>query len=624
MGNNATKKENRDFVMIRALKLFPEKHPDESERPASEVAERFFSLAEQLHTGEHMALTFSADEDWNVFVSVPDGTELTGEDLEWIFDGIAEPLETESFVKDPFYAEGRTSYELRCPGDLDEFIHDAAGVYRGGYVRFDRTITAMYKMLKQERAMMRIVAGVRANETAGSEASILFSFPHRISLREKSMITIYGRGMKLVEQQEFSEDDKSDIPKPTLFDKLVKSLQYMMTEQAVKEKYTLDGDVCDVGSEENEKASSEYCYITIDELELSVRSYNCLKRAGINFVDELMQLEEDQLKGIRNLGRKGFDEVRAKLSEYTGEPLPVSVEADLKKLSEDKSNESEEKIREALSKLEGLIGLSAVKEQAVKITALARMKQDMAKNGEQAGGIVLNMEYTGNPGTAKTTVARIMAEVFCAAGLLRSPEPVEVGRADLVGKYVGSTAPLVREVFERAEGKLLFIDEAYTLATSVNGRDFGQEALNAIVQEMENHRDMTIVIFAGYKDEMKELFRMNPGLRSRVPFHLEFADYSADEMLAICRRDASQRGFEISPEAEGTVREACRKAIGNRTAGNGRFCRNLIERAILNYAGRIYGGSQMAEDRRRVLMACDFDVTGILEEEKHKAIGFTA
>ena len=276
------------------------------------------------------------------------------------------------------------------------------------------------------------------------------------------------------------------------------------------------------------------------------------------------------------------------------------------------------------AKLEELIGLKGVKEQIRKITALAKMRQDMAALGKNSLPIVLNMEFVGNPGTAKTTVARILAGVFHQIGLLESGDLVEVGRADLVGRYVGHTADQVKNVFRRAKGKLLLIDEAYSLVENSAGQ-FGDEAINTIVQEMENNREDTIVIFAGYPNKMDALFAKNPGLRSRVPFQIRFADYSACEMVQIADLEAKRRGFAICPKARETVAAICGQAALNPELGNGRFCRNLVESAILSYASRVYGSEDTPAEKDFMLTAEDFTAPEVLRGTKPAArIGFAA
>ena len=350
----------------------------------------------------------------------------------------------------------------------------------------------------------------------------------------------------------------------------------------------------------------------LDELELSVRSYNSLKRAGINYVEELQEMSTEELMHVRNLGKKGVLEICRKLG--------VDVELEV-----ERSGDGQARRKSAMERLDELIGLEEVKEQVRKIAAFARLKRDVRAMGRELS-MALGMEFVGNPGTAKTTVARIIAEIFGEIGLLPGKEVLEVGRSDLVAKYVGQTAIKVKDVFERAEGKVLFIDEAYSLVESTEG-EFGDEAINTLVQEMENHREDTIVILAGYPDKMEGLFKRNPGLRSRVPFQLHFRDYAAEEMLQIAEMEAKKRGFVIGEAARKQVLAVCEGAAGVSECGNGRFCRNLVESAILNYADRIYGEGLKVMEKPGdfVLTEADFvaPVTAILDTAR-RPIGFLA
>lgn len=194
------------------------------------------------------------------------------------------------------------------------------------------------------------------------------------------------------------------------------------------------------------------------------------------------------------------------------------------------------------------------------------------------------MLFTGNPGSAKTTCARLLAGILKDRGLLASGEFVECGRSDLVGKYVGWTAIIVKEKFKQAQGGVLFIDEAYAL----NSDDkFGPEAINTIVQEMENHRDDVIVIFAGYPEPMEDFLQSNEGLRSRIAFHLNFPDYNAEEMTEIFALMMKEQGYTCSKRFLEKAHDLLAEAVTHADFGNGRFARNLLEQTIMKQSARL-------------------------------------
>ena len=279
----------------------------------------------------------------------------------------------------------------------------------------------------------------------------------------------------------------------------------------------------------------------------------------------------------------------------------------------------------AYQKLQNLIGLEKAKEvmnQALGYYKAQKLFADRGIKNEQPS---MHMVFTGNPGTAKTTVARLFAEIMKENGLLSSGEIHEVGRADLVGKFVGHTAPLVQAAFKRAKGGVLFIDEAYSLVDDRDGM-YGDEAINTIVQEMENNRKDTVVIFAGYPDKMEGFLNKNPGLRSRIAFHIPFDDYNTDELCEISELIARENGFELA----GGVKEKLGKIFDTATKrsdfGNGRYVRNIIERAKMAQANRLVNMDydKISDNDIFTLCAEDIELPTDVAQEKVIKIGFTA
>ena len=368
---------------------------------------------------------------------------------------------------------------------------------------------------------------------------------------------------------------------------------------------------------------------SIDNLELGVRSYNALKKANITSIKRLLEMSDMELLKIRNLGRKCISEIRTQLieknyvSSYEDQFFENMDSTGLPTIPEDIFDDIVDK-RNYMDELQALVGIRAAKDQVKKILAFAKMRKAMEENGEHLEPITLNMEFVGNPGTAKTTVARIVAGLLAEIGIIKTGKFIEVGRADLVAKYVGQTAPMIQNVFQRANGGVLFIDEAYSLLEEGRG-GFGDEAINMIVQEMENNRKDTIVIFAGYPDEMDEFFLRNQGLRSRVPFRVNFEDYNVEEMLDICKLEAFKKGFLTDDMADKKIMEICEKSIKNKNNGNGRFCRNLIETGVLNFAFRNYGDLDVNEKIEYILRKEDFINMNDLDlksDENNSRIGF--
>src|SRR5207248_10756290 len=206
-------------------------------------------------------------------------------------------------------------------------------------------------------------------------------------------------------------------------------------------------------------------------------------------------------------------------------------------------------VNELLGELDrDLIGLAPVKTRIREIAALLLVDRLRRERGFSAGGPSLHMCFTGNPGTGKTTVAMRMATILHRLGYIRKGHLVAVTRDDLVGQYIGHIAPKTKEVLKKAMGGVLFIDEAYYLYRPENERDYGQEAIEILLQVMEAERDKLVVIFAGYKDRMDEFFRSNPGLSSRVAHHIDFPDYDIDELMAIAHLMLDHQQYKFGPE----------------------------------------------------------------------------
>jgi probable Rubsico expression protein CbbX len=246
-------------------------------------------------------------------------------------------------------------------------------------------------------------------------------------------------------------------------------------------------------------------------------------------------------------------------------------------------------VHDVLAELDrDLIALAPVKTRIREIAALLvidRLRDSMGLAAERPS---LHMCFTGNPGTGKTTVALRVAEILHRLGYIDHARVVSVTRDDLVGQYVGHTAPKTREVLQRASGGVLFIDEAYYLYRPENERDYGQEAIEMLLQIMEAERDRLVVVLAGYRDRMEAFFRSNPGMGSRIAHHIDFPDYTVEELIAIGRMMVERRAYRLSPAAETAFREYVERRIARPRFANARSIRNAVDRARLRQAGRLF------------------------------------
>jgi probable Rubsico expression protein CbbX len=246
-----------------------------------------------------------------------------------------------------------------------------------------------------------------------------------------------------------------------------------------------------------------------------------------------------------------------------------------------------------------LVGLVPVKQRIRDIAALLVIDKLRIARGLQAQSPSLHMCFTGNPGTGKTTVAMRMAEILHRLGYVRKGHLVAVTRDDLVGQYIGHTAPKTKEVLKKAMGGVLFIDEAYYLYKPDNERDYGQEAIEILLQVMENQRDDLVVILAGYKDRMDTFFQSNPGMSSRIAHHLDFPDYSEAELQTIAGKMLAQMHYRFDPGTDAVMRQYLERRIGQPHFANARSVRNALDRARLRQASRLFA------DRDRELTEAD-------------------
>jgi Cdc6-like AAA superfamily ATPase len=261
-------------------------------------------------------------------------------------------------------------------------------------------------------------------------------------------------------------------------------------------------------------------------------------------------------------------------------------------------------LEELLAELDGLIGLERVKAEVRLIADLVVVQGLRRERGLPVAPASRHLVFTGNPGTGKTTVARLLGEIFRTLGVVGDGHLVETDRSGLVAGYVGQTAARVREVFESALGGVLLVDEAYALARGREG-DFGAEAVDTLVKLVEDHRDRIVVILAGYPAEMAVLVDANPGLRSRFPTTIHFPDYSTDELVAIFLSQCERHHYRCDDDALVRVRELLEHEPRGKGFGNGRVARNLFERALALHAGRVAALPEATDDDLVVLVAAD-------------------
>ena len=335
--------------------------------------------------------------------------------------------------------------------------------------------------------------------------------------------------------------------------------------------------------------------------------YKHIKKDNTYFIDELDAFYNDWYK--RSVINKSFPAY----SDYYEKQEVKTVE------------EQGEAEGDAYGELMSMTGLSEAKKVINESIDYFKAQKLFANCGFTGAAPSMHMVFTGSPGTAKTTVARLFARIMRDNKILTEGVFVEVGRADLVGKYVGWTAQIVKSVFKKAEGGVLFIDEAYSLVDDKSGL-YGDEAINTIVQEMENHRNNTIVIFAGYPDKMEEFLNKNPGLRSRIAFHVPFEDYSPDELFEIAELMSEKNNNVLAQGVREKLIPIFEAASAQADFGNGRFVRNVMEKARMKQASRLVhsGRKRITREQASTLIPDDFEmpVMSAVAETAEKHIGF--
>lgn len=563
---------------------------------STETAERLFSAASNLPTGQNLEWNVSLHRDGRCTSSVTssDQADVSKEDISWIFEecaSIDEGPEDSLKGTDGLCSESQNVYVLK-PVDSK-----ANEVVPGG-----KELNQFVRQTQGRELKLRFIAGPEEGGSEGYGMAMILS-NEELPLRIRSVITRIFPGTML-RRIEGTSDVFQEAHLPGRFAQhcLKTILQILIYE--MKEV------------EETRYINTDPDYVPIEEFGISNRSIRVLKADGVNSIEKLLEMDDSEIKQIQGLEEDELLELRIKIGELK---LMEEVISEVMAECEEEVEEEENK-KDYWDMLDDMVGLEEVKFQVRKLAALARMKKELPDG--KFTNISLHTAFLGNPGTAKTTVARILAGLLYDIGLLESDNIVEVSRADLVAGYVGQTAERTKEVFEKARGKLLFVDEAYSLQDRDNG-SFGQEAIDEFVLQMENQREETVVIFAGYPNQMKAFIKTNPGLRSRVPFQITFNDYNTDELIQITQKEAGKRGFAIRSEAMEKVRTFCEAAEGNSEAGNGRFCRNLVEHAVLNYAQRVFGKDEVPDEVELSLAPEDFTEPEVLRKgEKDKKIGF--
>jgi len=283
--------------------------------------------------------------------------------------------------------------------------------------------------------------------------------------------------------------------------------------------------------------------------------------------------------------------------------------------TEESAEEKAAKLEELLAEFNGLTGLSGVKHQVNSLINLMRVQKMRQEQGMKCSDVSKHMVFAGNPGTGKTTVARMLGEIYKYLGILPKGQLVEVDRGGLVKGFIGQTATRVQEVVDDALGGMLFVDEAYTLTVGKGDGDFGQEAVDTLLKSMEDHRSELVVVVAGYTDLMEEFLSSNPGLKSRFSNYIYFEDYTADELLDILHKNLKKQEYKLSSDAEIRAKELIEYRVAHKpdNFANARDIRNFMEHAIANHASRVVNLKGADKDKE---LLCTLEAEDLQEFDK--------
>ncbi|MBP5321074.1 MAG: AAA family ATPase [Kiritimatiellae bacterium] len=322
------------------------------------------------------------------------------------------------------------------------------------------------------------------------------------------------------------------------------------------------------------------------------------------------KIEDDSGKEVVATPKNVAEKITSKKGDGESPQLPAGV-------TYSPASTNAVSVEEALAELDELVGLQPVKEEVKKFVAYVQVAQKRKEAGLKVAPISYHMVFTGNPGTGKTTVARIMAKIYHALGIVKKGHLVETDRSGLVAGYVGQTAEQTNKVVDKALDGVLFVDEAYALAEGGQG-DYGGEAIATLLKRMEDDRDRLVVIVAGYTDDMKKFIDANPGLKSRFNRYLEFPDYSASELAQMFRLRAKKNQYVLAPELDSQLVPALEKLTRKRDKqfGNGRFVRNLFENAVERQAMRLASATNPTPEELTTLTVADVDLKPPEEEKK--------